>query len=769
MKKVKYYLLAAVMALGILPLPIQAASYTDVYDYDSYAGAVERLKALDIVAGYDDGSFQPSNILTRAEFAKIIVCALDKETTARSNSVTTKFYDVAQNAWSVPYINYVSQNNIVVGYADGTFQPDKPITYAEALTVLCRILQYTEKDVGYYWPNNYLDRAAALGLTEDMNYSSDSPINRASAAVLVDRILFYDVNGAQNQSLLESLGYTVLEDCFIIASKNEDSSLNADQIRTSDGVYQAENLDILSDVNKIGTLILNSAKKAKQFTPDILEFMSVVITKVNSDSSVEYLTQGGEKGTYKFENTFTTYVDYTKTTYSAAKNSIQVDTDVTFYGTDYGNWSFAVVDTEQSDIQPMLAGKNFTADEAVIGGIQINPVNLKIYRNGKSVTLDQIEKYDVIYYNTKTNTMDVYTKKVTGIYYDASPDKTNVTSITVAGKNYIIGTDEAKEKLDASTGSYALGDKVTLLLGKNDEIAFVVEMTDFDVFNYGVLLSTYTRIAESGEKEGSSEIMASVFMPDGNTYDYVTDKDYKGDLMELTYDNGVVRMKKAGSSKIYGEIDQVNRTLGGMSVLDDVKIIQRTSEDDSDTVTLETLNFDTLDVSEIPERKLIASISANGFGDVGLLYVKDLSGSYEYGVMRSRTDKEQMDSYSGTYKIYTNGTLNSYSSSIRFTTSAGTPIYYKITNGEVSELYNMVLAASAGSIDAIDNTRVKVGGKVYKMWDMAQIVDISDSSSYKTVTVDELAKLKINSVKLYSDKAVDKGGIVRAIIITTGK
>lgn len=84
-------------------------------------------------------------------------------------------------------------------------------------------------------------------------------------------------------------------------------------------------------------------------------------------------------------------------------------------------------------------------------------------------------------------------------------------------------------------------------------------------------------------------------------------------------------------------------------------------------------------------------------------------------------------------------------------------------------MYNMVLATSAGSIDAIDGTRVKVGGKVYKMWDMAQIVDISDSSNYKTVTVDELAKLKISSVKLYSDKAVDKGGIIRAITIITGK
>ena len=361
---------------------------------------------------------------------------------------------------------------------------------------------------------------------------------------------------------------------------------------------------------------------------------------------------------------------------------------------------------------------------------------------------------------------------MTGIYYDAKPNKTYVTSITVAGKDYVVGTDEAKEKLDATEGSYALGDKVTLLLGKNDEIAFVVEMTDFDVFDYGVLLSTYTQIAQSGENEGASEIMAKVFMPDGNTYDYVTDKDYKdykGDLMELTYNNGVVSMKKASSSKIYGEIDQVNRTLGGMSVLDDVKIIQRTSDDDSDTVTVETLNFDTLDVAEISERNLIASISANGFGDIGLLYVKNLSGSYEYGVLRGRTDKEMMDSYLGTYRIYTNGTLTSYPSSIKFTTSAGTPIYYKITGGEVSELYNMVLIASASGIDAIDGTRVKVGNTVYKMWDMAQIVDITDMDNYKTVTVSELANLKTASVKLYSDKAVNKGGIIRAITVTRSK
>lgn len=772
MKKIKYYFLAALLVLGILPVTAQAGSYSDVYEYDSYYGAVERLGALGVVSGYGDGSFQPSNILTRAEFSKMIVCALDKETAAKSNAGISKFYDVEQNSWQVPYISYISQNGIVVGYADGSFQPNKPITYAEALTVLCRILQYTETDVGYYWPNNYMDRAAALGITEDMQYTANDPINRASAAILIDRALFSDINGKADTSLLESNGYTVLEDCFIIASRNEDSSLSQNQIRTSEGVYQMSNTALTAEVGKIGTLLLDGGKKAKQFTAEPLESLDTVVTRVGSDNTIEYLLPNGSKESYNFDNTFTTYVNYNKTTFSAAKNSIAVDTDITLYGPQSGNWTFAVVGVSQNSIKPVMAGTDFTGDEDVLGTTQITKENLKIYRNGKSVSLGDIEAYDVIYYNTKTNTMDVYTKKVTGIYYEAKPNKTYVTSVVVGGKEYTIGTDDATDRLDAGTGSFAIGDKVTLLLGKNDEVAFAVNMSGFNAFDYGVVLSTGTQIAQSGDNEGKSEIIAKIFMPDGNTYEYVTDKDYDdyiGDLVQLTYSNGVVSMKKASNSKAYGEIDKTNRTVGGVAVLEDVVILQRSGDADDANMSVSVLNFDTLDVSEIPENKLINSISTNGFGDIGLLYVQDLSGSYNYGILQNRSDEVRGDSYSGTYKIYTDGALESYQNSIQQNISVGTPVYYKVSNGQINELYGMTLVGSGATIAAIDGTRVKVGSKVYSMWDMVQIVDVSDYENYKTLTIDELANLDTTSVKLYADKAVDKGGIVRAITVIPAK
>ena len=766
MKRLISAALAAVLALGMFPA---AYAYTDVNENDSYYQAVERLEDFGILSGYDDGTFRPENTLTRAEFAKIVVCALNKETTAKSNSGASKFYDVPQGLWSVPYINYVSQNSLIVGYADGTFQPDKEITYAEALTVLCRILQYQEADVGYFWPNNYLDQAAALGLTEGMSYAANDPINRASAAILVDRVLFEDVNGQTDQNLLESLGYTVLEDCFIIASKNEDVSLNSDQLRTSEGVFQVENTDILSEVGKMGTLVLTSAQKMKQFTEQELASMNVVVTKVNSDNSIEYQTETGEKSTYKFDNTFVTYLDYAKSTYSAVKGSIKEDTDLTFYGDTYGNWSFAVVDSTESAVEPVLAEKDYTAQDDTIGGIPINKENLTVYRDGTAATLEDIQKNDVVYYNTKTNVMDVYTKKVTGIYYDAQPSKAYVTSVTVGGKEYTIATDAATAMLDASAGSYAIGDKVTLLLGKDDEVAFVVELSDFNEFDYGVVMSTYTRIADSGANEGASEIVAEMFMPDGGTYVYVTDRDYKdyiGDLMHLTYENGVVSMTKAGSSDAYGALDVTNRTLGGKTVLRDVKIIQRTSDDDSETVTLETLNFDTLDVTEIPESKLIASISANAFGDIGLLYVKDLSGTYECGILKSKTDQATSDTYSGTYKIYIDGAMTTYSSNINFNVVLNEPVQFKTEGGKLTELQRMTLIASSDSVEAVEGTRIMLDGTVYKMSDDVLIVDITDTSNYKTLSIDDLTALNsIHTVQIYSDKTIAKGGIVRAITV----
>lgn len=88
-----------------------------------------------IIDGYNDNSFLPDCYITRAEFAKIIA----KTYGATSQDGKIKFTDIS-NHWAKPYITYLTENNIINGYQDGTFQPDAQITRAEAVAIINRAI-----------------------------------------------------------------------------------------------------------------------------------------------------------------------------------------------------------------------------------------------------------------------------------------------------------------------------------------------------------------------------------------------------------------------------------------------------------------------------------------------------------------------------------------------------------------------------------------------------------------------------------------------------
>lgn len=962
----------------LLPMINVSAQYSDVYDYDGYSGAVARLGGLGILNGYTDGTFRPSDVLTRAQFAKIVTCALDKEDEALATGSVTNFYDVSQGYWAAPYINYVSKNKMIIGYSDGSFRPEQTITYAEAVTVLVRMLGYSESDVGYYWPQNYMDKAANLKITNNFtSIGNNDVINRAVAAVIVDAAIFCEYNDDNDTPFLAKAGYTVIEDavilstseddtnlpansvklsdnsvyesktpqklssamyagyavidennylvavsegitgsaaaqamaengytmlenchiiatssedrdlksgevrtsygvystqnssvsvevgevgtvildkerkiisvgtyeapnseyiisevndskieyvnnstistlsladdfpiysdygakkafadvrddfvagaeltmykssedgdwefgvldinsgysvindCFIAATRNEDKTLSSDQVRTSNGTYKIKNTELLTKAGTIGTMVINSDNRIEQFASNNMESVHAVVTRI-SGNEVDYTYSNGGKGTYKFENTFVTYVDYEKSTFASAKNSISVGSDISLYGPEYGAWEFAVVDTG-ADISPVLATKDYTDSATTLEGITIDHDNLTVYRSGKTATLGDIKRNDVVYYNTKTNTMDVYTKKVSGIYYEASPSKAYVNEVTVGGNTYEIGTSEAASMLDASAGSYQIGDRVTLLLGKNDKVVFAVELSDFDYFDYGVVVNTYRTIAESGDNAGKSEIHAKVFMPDGETYDYVTDKDYevlKGKLAKLTFTDGELSMTKVSDSTISGEINKNKRTINGKTLLKDAAIIQLISNEDGEDAQLELVDFDTLDVDEIRAGVVTNYITSNKFGDIGIMYVKNLTeAGYEYAFLKSVNDSQ--------YTLFINGEEKTYKRSTNFGVTAHYPVAVKISGGEITEMKTLISNATAAKIDAVDDSRIMINNKVYTLSSNVAVYTY-ENGVYTQITTDMLEDLEIKGITLYSDKNKSVGASIKAIVV----
>ena len=109
----KYKITSLALALLMLFSCAASASFTDINASSSVGTAIVTLSRLGILNGYGDGSFQPDELLTRAQFAKIAVHMLGEEKNAASYSASTVFGDVPSGSWASGYINYIAERGIM--------------------------------------------------------------------------------------------------------------------------------------------------------------------------------------------------------------------------------------------------------------------------------------------------------------------------------------------------------------------------------------------------------------------------------------------------------------------------------------------------------------------------------------------------------------------------------------------------------------------------------------------------------------------------------
>ena len=116
--------------------------YSDVFEGDWYYPAVGFMTENNIVKGYEDGTFRPNSPVTRAEFATI---ASKFEELIGDN--VKGFADVPTTHWALRFINSAYARGWVTGYEDGTFRPNRNITRAEVVTVTNKMLiRYADKE-----------------------------------------------------------------------------------------------------------------------------------------------------------------------------------------------------------------------------------------------------------------------------------------------------------------------------------------------------------------------------------------------------------------------------------------------------------------------------------------------------------------------------------------------------------------------------------------------------------------------------------------------
>ncbi|WP_276758406.1 S-layer homology domain-containing protein [Clostridium phoceensis] len=196
--------LASVMLLGMMVVGSSAKGIDDFTDKAEIVNqdAVAVTSAIGMFEGYEDGSFGPENVVTRAEMA-VIICTMLYGAGVNVNQFaeTNVFTDVP--AWAQGYVNLCSSLGIVAGVGDGKFDPNATVTTAQAVLMLCRALGYFQNaaDFGDNWMLAATAKGTALGLYGDLKLTANEGLTRDNVAELVFNALTKAVPVQYNELL----------------------------------------------------------------------------------------------------------------------------------------------------------------------------------------------------------------------------------------------------------------------------------------------------------------------------------------------------------------------------------------------------------------------------------------------------------------------------------------------------------------------------------------------------------------------------------------
>lgn len=196
MKRVKRLTIGFILllSLGFSSLAQAASGFTDVPNDNQFKANIDHLVQLGAIKGDPNGRFNPAGNVNRGQAAKIITIALNMQLV---NPAKPTFKDVPRTHDFYQHIETLVANDILKGYADGTFGAGKPVIRSHMAKIVSNSLGLTEmsnvqfKDVpktSEFYP--YINKMATAGITQgrpDGTYGSTSNVNRGQMAAFVSR------------------------------------------------------------------------------------------------------------------------------------------------------------------------------------------------------------------------------------------------------------------------------------------------------------------------------------------------------------------------------------------------------------------------------------------------------------------------------------------------------------------------------------------------------------------------------------------------------
>ena len=121
-----------------------------------------------------------------------------------------EYWDVPSSHWAYKPILDLSNSNVISGYGDSIFNPNKPIKRAEVAKILSTVStlaavmpaeEVSYQDVpDHHWAHDYITAATATQLFngyEGNIFKPDEPVSRAEVAELITRAFNLEFNGTE--------------------------------------------------------------------------------------------------------------------------------------------------------------------------------------------------------------------------------------------------------------------------------------------------------------------------------------------------------------------------------------------------------------------------------------------------------------------------------------------------------------------------------------------------------------------------------------------
>ena len=770
---------------GLIMVAPASAVFTDISDSRvSQTAAV--LDALGIMQGVGGGSFAPGKALTRAQFCKLAVTAMGVTDVSPYASYTI-FPDVKHSHWAAPYINAavrhpeLKEKSIIRGYADGSFGPDKIVSYGEVCTMLLRMLGYKEEDVGPFWPADYIAQAQAIGLTDGVTITdARAAVKRGDAAVLLLNALNTDKKGEEGSTLLDKVASSTVKDCILLETGKTHSGLAADAaLFYEDGVVDAESprktagtLDS-SMIGVYGTIVIGkgSSKVAVGVIPNGNKTEAYEVVNAEADRIVT------TNGTLRPDRKTKLYIsrDYAMDEYENVWANLQSGDTLTLYYNEYGVLQLMAV------LPKTTAG----AAHSFVYGLATSrriPAEYTIIKNGAKIDASKLKKYDVVTLDAANRQAIVSDTKLSGKYQTDSTTYSHPSQVKILGKDFEVSSEAA-----ATFKDMKLNDYITLLFDADGNVAAAYPKKDVSAEMQGI-------VTKIGEGKATVTLTNGLTLRDIKIAENVK-TDVMGRLVTVSQSgDGADLIRRTLSGKTAGNWSVAEGKLGSNAVSSKVRVYEEVLSG----APLNAINVSDIDLTSVPASQIKYTVQDNAgtvtnivLGDVtgeswiyGIGYGKKIKGNFYppadsgYSDMQPEEQEEYQrkhpEYYSYTYavipKYWQDGKMvddKEYRVPSLPSGLNGNPIGIprgystdeSIVNTSLDTLkLPLIDTVKPSAFDGSSGVRTKDG-----YYELAENIGVYVSEQNRFVSL-QTAKSNYTSFRVYANKTAENGGKIRVIV-----